>query len=274
VRCQQHAPPRRPPCAPPPPPRSRAGSTLAAPYPADLGSDNSCSTVGDTIYVFGGYTPDYTAALNTIYAFTPATGVWTKQKATLAQGRGVARDGADAELVGELGSGFKQMAEMLNLSRLWNAICSVAIMRRAIHEATEYLRLRKTFGKPAIQHALVRQTLADLNAEEIASKHLVFKLAQLLDRGDAGDETSKALVRILTPLAKYWTAKDSVVGLVSNPIVFFTESRRTLCFCTDSAPRCSMGLDAVRGLSLAVDVVCVMGDRCPNDDPYASSSDV
>lgn len=122
----------------------------------------------------------------------------------------VVLDGADAELIGDLGSGFKQMAEMLNLSRLWNAICSVAIMRRSIHEATEYLRARNTFGKPAIRHALVRQTLADLNAEEIASKHLVFKLAQLLSDGDAGDETAKALVRILTPLAKYWTAKGSV----------------------------------------------------------------
>jgi hypothetical protein len=102
------------------------------------------------------------------------------------------------------------MAEMLNLSRQWNALCSVAIARRAIHEATEYLRLRRTFGRPAIEHGLVRETLADLIAEEIAAKTLVFTLIQHLADADAGDERAAALVRILTPLTKYRTAKLSV----------------------------------------------------------------
>jgi alkylation response protein AidB-like acyl-CoA dehydrogenase len=119
-------------------------------------------------------------------------------------------EGAVAEPVGDLGRGFKQMAEMLNLSRLYNAFCSVAIMRRSIFEATDYLRARNTFGRPAIEHPLVRENLADMNAEEIAAKHSVFRLAQQLDRADAGSATDTHLVRILTPMLKYSTAKLAV----------------------------------------------------------------
>lgn len=119
-------------------------------------------------------------------------------------------EGCEAELVGELDQGFKQMAEMLNLSRLWNSVCSVSIMRRAISEATAYLRERVTFGKRAIEHGLVREMLADLNAEEIAHKYLVFELCNLLDQGDKGSRDAAQLTRILTPLSKYGTAKASV----------------------------------------------------------------
>jgi acyl-CoA dehydrogenase len=123
----------------------------------------------------------------------------------------VVLEGALAEPVGALDSGFKHMAEMLNLSRLYNAVCSVGLMRRAIHEATEYLRARRTFGRPAIEHALVRESLADLASEEVAAKYVVFRLAHHLgradERGEAGD---RALVRMLTPLAKYATAKLAV----------------------------------------------------------------
>lgn len=61
--------------------------TLASAYPADLGSDNSCSTVGDSIYVFGGYTVDYAATLNSTYAFAPKTGAWTRL-ANMTRSRG------------------------------------------------------------------------------------------------------------------------------------------------------------------------------------------
>ncbi len=122
----------------------------------------------------------------------------------------VVLDGADAELVGDLHRGFKQMAEMLNTSRLWNALCSASGMRRVVHEATEYLRSRRAFGKTALELPLVRETLADLNAEEIGAKALVFKLVQLVSEGDRGDPTAKKMVRVVTPLAKYYTAKVAV----------------------------------------------------------------
>ena len=73
-----------------------------APYPAALGSDNSCSTVGRAIFVFGGYSPFYDAAFNSTFSFSPGAaqgaGAWTRRGAQLRVGRGdfasVARPGA------------------------------------------------------------------------------------------------------------------------------------------------------------------------------------
>ena len=67
---------------------SATWSTLATAYPSELGSDNSCSTMGEAIYVFGGYSPDYSASLATIYSFSPATVSWTRMAGSLSQGRG------------------------------------------------------------------------------------------------------------------------------------------------------------------------------------------
>src|SRR5262249_10218728 len=67
-------------------------------------------------------------------------------------------DGAIGYAVGELDQGFKQMAEMLNLSRLYNAQASISIMRRCFYEAAVWGRARSAFGKPLIEHALFRET--------------------------------------------------------------------------------------------------------------------
>jgi len=68
-----------------------APGTLA-PYPAGLlGSDNSCSTVGDVIYVFGGYTQDYSATLGSAFSFEPLKGAaatWNVLSGTMLKGRG------------------------------------------------------------------------------------------------------------------------------------------------------------------------------------------
>lgn len=119
---------------------------------------------------------------------------------------------SEAELVGELRAGFKQMAEMLNLSRLYNAVCSVAIERRALFEAVDWLRARRTFGRRGTEHPLLRETLADLAADWAAGLHLVLRIAQALEAGDGGSARDRALVRILTPLAKYSTAKQAVAA--------------------------------------------------------------
>lgn len=126
----------------------------------------------------------------------------------------VVLDGAEAELVGPIDAGFKGMTEMINLSRLYNAFASVAIARRAIYESTRYLRARQAFGAAGVAHPLNRELLADLNAEEIAAKHLVFHTAALLDRADAvaapSAQDAARRLRVLTPLCKLSTAKLAV----------------------------------------------------------------
>ena len=65
-------------------------------------------------------------------------------------------EGAVAYPVGELASGFKYMTDMLNMSRLYNAVASLGVIRRALREAATYAADRKAFGMAVTDFPLVR----------------------------------------------------------------------------------------------------------------------
>lgn len=119
---------------------------------------------------------------------------------------------AHAVAVGETGNGVRLIAPMLNVTRTWNAVCALATMRRCIALAVDYAGRRRAFGKPIIEHPLHAATLADMQAEFEAAFHLVFHVAHLLGRceGAGGDPRERALLRLLTPLTKLWTARLAV----------------------------------------------------------------
>ncbi|MFL5706475.1 MAG: acyl-CoA dehydrogenase family protein, partial [Ktedonobacteraceae bacterium] len=62
--------------------------------------------------------------------------------------------GAQAYLVGKLERGFVQMTEMINLTRIWAAVGSLAAMRRSYLEALVHTRGRVAFGRPLAEHPL------------------------------------------------------------------------------------------------------------------------
>ncbi|MGA9851448.1 MAG: acyl-CoA dehydrogenase family protein [Gammaproteobacteria bacterium] len=120
--------------------------------------------------------------------------------------------GTSARRIGPAGHGVKTISTVLNITRLYNAVCAVSYMRRGIALARDYAGKRRAFGKLLIEHPLYRETLADLEAEFTGALHLVFHLGVLLGRDETGSasETDKALLRLLTPVAKLHTAKQSI----------------------------------------------------------------
>jgi alkylation response protein AidB-like acyl-CoA dehydrogenase len=106
--------------------------------------------------------------------------------------------------------GFAAMAEMLNLSRLYNAVASVGVIGRAVYEARDYIERRQVFGRPIIEWPLAQQTFFDLEAEQVAATLLTFETIDVLVRADAGDADAARLLRILTPIAKAVTGKLAV----------------------------------------------------------------
>lgn len=126
---------------------------------------------------------------------------------------------APARLVGPLDAGFKQMANMLNLSRLYNAAISVGLMGRAWIDATSYAKQRKTFGKPVAEHPLAAEVLETMRDEYAGSLAMVLEAAQAMDRADSGDSEAGALLRALTPLIKLFTAKVAV-AMASEAVEF------------------------------------------------------
>lgn len=117
--------------------------------------------------------------------------------------------GAHAWPVGDLSSGFPQMAEMINVSRLSNAMRSAALMRRAVLDATTHARARRAYGRPLFDAPLMRETQLGLVMHAEASLALVLDAAAALDRADNGDDEGRRLVRVLTPLAKLRVCKQA-----------------------------------------------------------------
>jgi len=121
-------------------------------------------------------------------------------------------DGTLAEPIGELSHGVRLIAPVLNVTRTWNTICALATMRRCLALATDYARRRHAFGRPLIEQPLHAATLASLHAEFAAAFEFGFFVVALLGRVEAGiaSEDERALLRLLTPLAKLWTGKLAV----------------------------------------------------------------
>ncbi|MGB1206815.1 MAG: acyl-CoA dehydrogenase family protein [Chitinophagales bacterium] len=114
------------------------------------------------------------------------------------------------KLVGKEGEGFYIMADMINLSRLYNSIVATAFMRRALIESYQFLSFRISFGKNALNHALIRKKLEEIGSMYIANFYMTFKAVKLLDKADNGDRKSAEILRLLTPMLKKCTAEIGV----------------------------------------------------------------
>ncbi|WP_376793614.1 acyl-CoA dehydrogenase family protein [Thermogemmatispora sp.] len=126
---------------------------------------------------------------------------------SLATGE-VTLEGAFAYQVGLLERGFVQMTEMINLTRIWAAIGSLAAMRRSLLEAAVHSQGRIVFGRRLCDHPLMRRQLVDLLLEVEGCAALAFETTAVLERVDRyGNEDDRRLLRILTPLCKYYIPK-------------------------------------------------------------------
>jgi acyl-CoA dehydrogenase len=116
----------------------------------------------------------------------------------------------EGKRVGNEFEGFKVMVEMVNLSRLYNSVAALGTSRRALIEAYQFLSHRNTFGKNALEHALIRTKLTELGALNVANFYLVWRAVKALDLADAGNEHETQLFRIINPLTKKWSAETGV----------------------------------------------------------------
>lgn len=124
----------------------------------------------------------------------------------------VSLDGAHAWLIGDPGRGFVQMTEMLNLSRLYNAVASLAVMRRSLREAVLHARDRVAFGHTLDTYPLMRATLSRMAVQTEASLLMVLSVSEALGRIDTGIASRQDVLlhRILTPMLKLHTGRTAV----------------------------------------------------------------
>ncbi|HYF07578.1 MAG TPA: acyl-CoA dehydrogenase family protein [Acetobacteraceae bacterium] len=121
----------------------------------------------------------------------------------------ISLNGATAWLVGDPGAGFRQMADMVNNSRLSNAVRAAGMMRRATTEALYIAHRRVAFGRRLIEMPLMRRQLAKMTVWTEQARSMVFATAEALRRSDAGERNAYPLLRILTPLLKLRACRDA-----------------------------------------------------------------
>ncbi len=121
-------------------------------------------------------------------------------------------DGTPAEPVWGLSDGVRHITPMLNITRLWNGVSSVAAMRRGVALAEDYAARREAFGARLAEQPLHQDTLAGLRAELAGAFLLTFEVVERVGWAEgeepAGGEDE--LLRVLTPIMKLVTAKQAV----------------------------------------------------------------
>ncbi len=119
---------------------------------------------------------------------------------------------AKAYLVGEEGKGVKTVATMLNITRLYNSICSVGQSQRALALLQDYSRKRNVFGKKLVDQAAFASTFSAELAEHSAHLALTFFVVGLLGKEECKTASSEEadLLRLMTPIVKLSTAKTAI----------------------------------------------------------------
>jgi acyl-CoA dehydrogenase len=119
-------------------------------------------------------------------------------------------EGAVAHPVGRLDQGLKQMMDQVNLSRLSHGVRAASMMRRCVNEALMVARHRVAFGKPIIEHPLLRRQLMKLVVPAEQALSMAMCAAAVMGEADAGSAEAADALRILTPLVKFRACRDNV----------------------------------------------------------------
>ena len=86
-------------------------------------------------------------------------------------------------LLGQLNGSFYDVLKVLQGGRVGIGAMAVGIAQAALEESTKYARMRKQFGKPIAEFEAIQWMLADMATEIDAARLLVYRAAQLKDRG-------------------------------------------------------------------------------------------
>jgi alkylation response protein AidB-like acyl-CoA dehydrogenase len=105
-------------------------------------------------------------------------------------------------LIGAEGSGFKQLMEFFNRTRLHVAAQGVGLARGAMERAVTHARTREQFGKPLGVFQATKLKIANMATKIEAARNLYYKAACLVDKG----KVDHALIS----MAKWFGARTAV----------------------------------------------------------------
>lgn len=136
-------------------------------------------------------------------------------------------EGAIGMRLGDKGKGFNAMLDLMNASRLGVSGQALGISEAAFYDALSYARERHQFGHPIVAQPLVKTMLAKMAVNIEATRALLYRTIELVDRNAARDaallrgdiseaeraelseerDRDTSRVRLLTPLCKYFATE-------------------------------------------------------------------
>jgi len=129
-------------------------------------------------------------------------------------------------LVGKENEGFKPIMFNFNQERFGIAIGAVCYARVCVEESVRYAKTRKTFGKPLIEHQVIRHKIANMSKRVMACYGYMCLLAFAMNKDKLG-LVDKTIPR--------------------NVALFKVEATQTLEFCAREASQIFGGRSYVRG---------------------------
>jgi len=100
-----------------------------------------------------------------------------------------------ANRLGEEGQGFRIAMQALDGGRVNIAACSLGAARSAFERALAHVRERRQFGRPIADFQAVRFRLADMATDLEASRLMIWRAADKLDRGAADATVACAMAK-------------------------------------------------------------------------------
>jgi len=111
--------------------------------------------------------------------------------------------------------GFRLMMAALEFSRIHNAMAAAGVARRAYLEAVIFAEGRTAFGHTITRYPMVQAEIMKILSPQLAGMHLAFNAAHAFDEAadvdvDDAENPRRVRLRLMTALAKYWTAEMCV----------------------------------------------------------------
>jgi alkylation response protein AidB-like acyl-CoA dehydrogenase len=115
-----------------------------------------------------------------------------------------------ANVLGEVGKGFKVAMRILNAGRTGLGGGSVGGMKRLIELAARHARDRSQFGRPIATFETIRQKLGQMTLDCYAAESVVNLVAGLVDRGYGEVAVESAISKVLATEALWRTADEAL----------------------------------------------------------------
>jgi acyl-CoA dehydrogenase family protein 9 len=115
-----------------------------------------------------------------------------------------------ANVLGEVGKGFKVAVKILNAGRTGLGGGSVGAMRRLIQLSTQQAKMRKQFGRPISDFGLVKLKIGQMVIDTYASESVVNMVSGLIDQGYEEYAVEAAISKVVATEALWRVADEAL----------------------------------------------------------------